>query len=82
VLWNRNDLLWFRFDFEKDFVPVPDHDNIYQFSKNKKIFPVSEAAYFPESWSHFYILTFLLYFMFDPDSNLDPEPYALHFRFR
>jgi hypothetical protein len=37
-------------------------------------FYVSEAACFPESWSHFHILTFLLYFMFDPESNLDPEP--------
>ncbi len=58
-------------NFGKILVPVPDTDNICQFSKDKQIAPnlafsLSEAPYFPES------LLFLLHFMLGPDPNPVP----------
>ncbi len=74
VLWNRYDLLRFRFRLWKSFG---------FWSGSRQYLAVfspfqcqnSEAAYFPESLPLiFNFLSFLLHFMLDPDPNPVPEP--------
>ncbi len=90
MLCNHNDLLQFRFgsgsSFGKVFipfsapaaVPVPVQtifSNFRKTNKLHKIFSMSEAAYFLESWPFILdFLTFLLYFMLDPHPNPEPKP--------